>query len=151
MQSKLEIPDLPGVKFPAPNDQRFKVSIFFQDWLPSDPSWNFHLNLIYSSGLPITSPFNERYDQYHRIPPYRRVDMGITKIVGGSVLRSKKSKPFFRELVFGAEIFNLLDIHNTVSYLWIETVNNLSGSKRVFAVPNYLTGRSLNLKLRAEF
>ncbi len=44
------------------------------------------------------------------------------------------------------EVFNLLDISNTISYLW---VSNNSGD--MFAVPNYLTRRKLNLKLTIKF
>ena len=45
-----------------------------------------------------------------------------------------------------AEVFNLLDIDNTVSYLWVADV-----SGRQYAVPNYLTPRQLNFKLIVSF
>jgi len=57
----------------------------------------------------------------------------------------------FREIVAGIEVFNLLDISNTVSYFWVKTVNNISGTSRQYAIPDYLTGRSLNLRLAAYF
>ncbi len=44
------------------------------------------------------------------------------------------------------EVFNLLQVNNTVSYIWIKDVNN-----QQYAVPNYLTPRQLNLKLLVEF
>ena len=44
------------------------------------------------------------------------------------------------------EVFNLLQIDNTVSYTWITDVTN-----RQYAVPNYLTRRTLNLKLQVKF
>ena len=44
------------------------------------------------------------------------------------------------------EIFNLLQVNNTVSYTWITDVTN-----RQYAVPNYLTKRTLNLKLQVKF
>ena len=40
------------------------------------------------------------------------------------------------------EVFNLLDIDNTVSYLWVSDV-----SGRQYLVPNYLTPRQINFKL----
>jgi hypothetical protein len=46
----------------------------------------------------------------------------------------------------GFEVFNLLGINNTISYLWIKDVNN-----RQYAVPNYLTYRLFNLKLITKF
>jgi hypothetical protein len=44
------------------------------------------------------------------------------------------------------EVFNLFQISNTVSYIWVKDFNN-----REYAVPNYLTPRQLNLKLIVEF
>jgi hypothetical protein len=44
------------------------------------------------------------------------------------------------------EVFNLLQINNTVSYLWVTDINN-----QQYAVPNYLTPRQFNLKLQATF
>jgi hypothetical protein len=79
--------------------------------------------------------------------------LGITKIIKGrnTILTDGKLLKHFEEVFAGVEIFNLLDINNTISYLWIKTVNNLSGQVRQFAVPNYLTGRSLNFRLSATF
>jgi hypothetical protein len=45
-----------------------------------------------------------------------------------------------------AEVFNLLEMNNTISYLWIRDVEN-----RLFAVPSYLTSRLINVKLVARF
>jgi hypothetical protein len=153
MDSKLKIPSENIGKFPSPSDQTFNMNIFFQDYLPGYPTWRAHINISFVTGIPIISPYNNRYDQYHRLPPYRRVDLGITKVIIGpkSPLKGVKLLKYFDELFAGAEIFNLLDINNTISYFWIKTVNNLSGQMRQFAVPNYLTGRSLNFKLSATF
>jgi hypothetical protein len=152
MDSKLEIPGQIDGKFPAPNDQTLIAGIFFQDYLPSNPKWRAHINIAYATGIPIISPYNDNYDEYHRLPAYRRVDLGITRVIKASGKRSvTQFLNTFEEVVAGLEIFNLLDINNTVSYFWVETINNLSGESRVFAIPNYLTGRSLNLKLSASF
>jgi hypothetical protein len=153
MDSKLEIPSTNIGKFPSPSDQTFNANIFFQDYLPSYPTWRAHINIAFVTGIPVISPYNDRYDQYHRLPSYRRVDLGITKVIKGrnSPFTGGKLLKYFDEVFAGAEIFNLLDINNTISYLWIKTVNNLGGQTRQFAVPNYLTGRSLNFKLSATF
>ena len=45
-----------------------------------------------------------------------------------------------------AEVFNLLQFHNTVSYLWVTDVSN-----RKYAIPNYLTPRQLNIKIQVNF
>lgn len=153
MDSKLEIPGVIEGKFPSPSDQTLGVNIFFQDYLPGNPDWRAHINLSFATGIPIISPFNDRYDQYHRLPSYRRVDLGFTKIIKGKNSPVSANGLFrnFDEIFAGIEVFNLLDINNTVSYLWIRTINNLSGNIRQFAVPNYLTGRSLNFKISASF
>ena len=58
---------------------------------------------------------------------------------------------WIESIVAGIEVFNLLDINNTISYNWLTTVNNLDGEVRQFAVPNYLTGRSLNFRVTLSF
>lgn len=153
MDSKLIIPGVIEEKFPAPSDQTLGVNIFFQDYIPGNPAWRAHINIAFATGIPIISPFNDRYDQYHRLPSYRRVDIGFTKVIKGrtTVLKDNSLFNHFDEIVAGVEVFNLLDINNTVSYLWIRTVNNMSGNIRHFAVPNYLTGRSLNFRFSASF
>ena len=52
----------------------------------------------------------------------------------------------FNSLVISAEVFNLLGIRNTISYLWVTDV-----VQNQYAVPNYLTTRLLNLKVQAKF
>lgn len=153
MDSKLRIPSENIGWFPSPSDQTVNVNLFFQDYLPGYPAWRAHINISYVTGIPVISPYNDRYDQYHRLPAYRRVDLGITKVIKGpgSPLKGDRMLKYFNEVYAGAEIFNLLDINNTISYFWVRTVNNLSGQNRQFAVPNYLTGRSLNFKLSATF
>jgi hypothetical protein len=153
MDSKLEIPSYNIRRFPSPSDQTLSVQLFFQDWLPDYPSLRAHLNLSFATGIPITSPYNNRFDQYHRLPPYRRVDLGFTKLFQEKKLNYSSFSPFrfFDEIIAGLEIYNLLDIRNTVSYQWIRTVNNYDGQNRQFAVPNYLTGRSLNIRFAATF
>ena len=138
--------------FPAPSDTRFSMNIFFQDYFPSNSTYRAHINLHYSTGIPVSSPYTDRYDSYRRMPSYKRVDIGFTK-----VFKSKYSAvtggflSFFEEIIAGLEVFNLLDIRNTISYNWLTTVNNLSGESRQYAVPNYLTGRSYNVRLLVSF
>jgi len=138
--------------FPAPSDSRFSLNVFFQDYFPSNPTYRAHISLHYSSGIPVSSPYTDRYDNYHRVPAYRRVDIGLSKVIKSRDSKDKGNYfSFFKEIVAGFEIFNLLDIRNTISYNWLTTVNNFSGESRHYAVPNYLTGRSFNLKLLLDF
>jgi hypothetical protein len=133
---------------PRPTDQRVNFSIFFQDYLPKNPSVKMNLTLMYGSGLPFGPPQAERYADVYRMPPYRRVDLGISKMLSG--YPGQKKTNFFaknlKEAWVSFEIFNLFDLDNTISYYWVSDFQN-----NVYAVPNYLTGRRINLKMSVSF
>jgi len=140
--------------YPRPTDQLFNLSLFFQDYLPRNPSYKVHLSLHYGSKLPVSIPTITRWDKVYRIlPSYKRVDIGFSKMIKGpeSVLSSGNIFRFCKEVWLSAEIFNLIDINNTVSYLWVKTVNNNENIPGYFAVPNYLTSRRFNIKLSVSF
>jgi hypothetical protein len=80
-----------------------------------------------------------------RMPPYRRIDIGFSKDLMPWVRRTF-SNNILKDAWLGFEFFNLFDINNTVSYYWVNDVNN-----RQYAVPNYLTGRRLNVSLNIRF
>lgn len=132
---------------PRPTDQLINIGLFFQDYLPMDPSYTMQLSLLYGSGLPFGPPKSERYEAIYRMPAYRRVDIGFAKI-----LKSPDKEVLtgflkhFNKLWIGLEIFNLLDINNTISYQWVSDIRG-----HEYAVPNYLTSRRLNLKIIASF
>ena len=142
-----------GKYYPRPTDQLINFSIFFQDYFPSNPTFKVYLALHYGSGLPVTAPGSVNGEDYFRMPPYRRVDLGFSKILKDkdSTIGEKGIFQYFNSAWISLEVFNLLDINNTISYTWITTVNNLSGQTGEFAVPNYLTSRRINLKLTANF
>jgi len=130
-----------------PTDQRVNFSMFFQDYIPGKPKYKMHLNLIYGTGLPFGPPNGEKYQDVLRIPNYRRVDIGFSAVLKAADKKSKlKWLNTFNSIWVSAEVFNLLDINNTVSYLWVADV-----SGREYAVPNYLTARQLNAKLIFTF
>ena len=130
-----------------PTDQRVNFSMFFQDYIPGKPKYKMHLNLIYGTGLPFGPPNGEKYQDILRIPNYRRVDIGFSAVLKAADKKSKlKWLNTFNSIWVSAEVFNLLDINNTVSYLWVADV-----SGREYAVPNYLTSRQLNAKFIFSF
>lgn len=137
-----------GSWIPRPTDQRINLAIFFQDYIPKFPTWKVNLTLIYGTGLPFGPPDSPRNEQTLRMPPYRRVDIGLSKQLISEKTRFKPKNPFrvFDSMWISLEIFNLFQFNNTISYLWITDINN-----RQYAVPNYLTPRMFNLKLIAEF
>ncbi|WP_155975739.1 TonB-dependent receptor [Daejeonella oryzae] len=131
-----------------PSDQRINFSAFFQDRLLKNPANKVHLTLLYGAALPIGPPNTDRYRDVFKIPAYKRVDIGFSKDFLDSESRRKPVflHKYFTSFVAYAEIFNLLDINNTVSFLWIKDINN-----NQYAIPNYLTSRQLNIRLIAKF
>ncbi|MBK7887951.1 MAG: TonB-dependent receptor [Bacteroidetes bacterium] len=139
---------VPG-DIPRPTDQRLTFSMFFQDYLPKFPTVRMHLNLIFGTGLPFGPPGKDRYKDFLRGPSYRRVDIGFSKIAIDEDQENKSRLPVVRNLkslIFSLEVFNLLQVSNTISYTWITDV-----SGRQYGIPNYLTSRLLNFKVQAKF
>jgi hypothetical protein len=135
-------------EIPRPSDQLVNFGLFFQDYLPRNPSYKVSLSLLFGTGLPVGPPKSERWEATHRMTPYRRVDIGFSKVLKkeDQVVSSKNPLRFFKSVWLMAEVFNLLDINNTISYQWVEDIRG-----REYAVPNYLTSRRINLKLISKF
>jgi hypothetical protein len=155
---------------PRPTDQRVNFSLFFQDYLPKFERCKMHLNLIYGSRLPFGPPSYERYKDTLRMPSYRRVDIGFsfdllnsgthwdkngvkdTLWTPGSERDSihwEKTRKFwkgFDSIWLSMEVYNLLAVNNTISYLWIKDVTD-----RQYAIPDYLSRRLLNIRLVVKF
>lgn len=135
---------------PRPNDQRFMVSVFLQDYLPRNKNFRVNLNLMYATGLPFYQPDASRYGTLLRLPDYKRVDIGFSALLLDGARKQRPRYSFFSNLESiwaGVEVFNLLGIQNTLSYTYIQ--DQTSG--RSFAVPNRLTSRLLNVRLVVHF
>jgi len=148
------ITNYPGM-IPRPSDQLVTVGIYFQDFLPMLPDCKMNLGLILGSGMPFGPPNHNRYEQVFRMPPYRRVDIGFSYLFIGDDKKNKsknaKTRPsrkdkLVKSLWGGIEVFNLLQVNNTISYYWVKDVTG-----RTYAVPNYLTNRQLSVRLIAHF
>ncbi|HZL08875.1 MAG TPA: TonB-dependent receptor [Prolixibacteraceae bacterium] len=133
---------------PRPTDQRFSFSVFFQDYLPGNPTWKMNMTAFYGSRLPTGPPNSERYMDQFRIPPYRRIDIGFSKVLINQDHKKYRYKSLdsIKDMWLSLEVFNLLGVNNTISYLWV--ANNTGD---MFGVPNYLTKRKLNLKMTIKF
>ncbi len=132
---------------PRPSDQWVNFSLFFQDYLPGNPTYKMQLSGFYGAGLPTGPPDGERFQDVFRMPSYRRIDLGFSKVFISQA--NPVNRQIFRhitDLWLSLEVFNLLNINNTISYYW---VSSIYGDQ--FAVPNYLTGRKINLKLTIKF
>ena len=135
---------------PLPTDPRFKASIFFQDYMPILPSFKVNVNLVYASGLPNGAPpLTDPYDFQNYLTNYKRVDIGFIKeFINQSDLIAKGNFwKNFKELSIGVDLFNIFDIRNEISNTWVRDVN----SSMIYGVPNRLTGRFINAKVRMKF
>ena len=128
---------VPGF-IPRQTDQRFNMSLLFQDEMPGNEAYKVLVSLYFGTGLPFGPPSFERHKDILRTPTYRRVDIGFSR----ELFMNKEAKNGFISL----EIFNILGIRNTINHTWIEDVNG-----RLYAIPNYLTNRRVNLKVGLNF
>jgi len=123
-----------------PSDQRVTLGIYFEDHMPNDPTVRVYLNLLYGSGLPFGPPNNLEYRNAFEGSDYNRLDIGFSKLI-------HFEKPGGLKTVWlNAEVLNLLGANNTISYTWITDLQN-----RQFAVPNNLSQRFFNVRIRVDF
>ena len=137
-----------GVWIPRPTDQRYNLSLYFTDYFPGTTRWRFTLKAAWADGLPFTAPRTERTSRMWRPSAYKRVDMGASYRLVNNEDRHLSSGllRWVRNVWVSADCFNLLGIDNVNSYYWVTDITN-----RQYAVPNYLTGRLLNLRLHVDF
>lgn len=136
---------LNGKSIPLPTDQRYAVNLFFTDYFPGTTRWKMSLKLALADGLPFSAPHRELESNVFRAPAYKRADIGLNYRIIDNSDRHKKRNPI-RNLWVGAECLNLFGINNVNSYYWITDVTG-----QQYAVPNYLTGRQINVKLSVDF
>lgn len=131
-----------------PSNQLLSFSLFFQDYIPMAPTWHVNMTLTFGTGLPVNANNSDFYYPAGKFNPYRRVDIGFSKqlIYEGSSFRKGNPLNYVKNMFVSFEVFNLLNINNTISYTWVKNTDNKS-----YGVPNYLTPRYINLKLVMEF
>ena len=135
---------------PRPSDRFMNLNIFFQDYLPRNENFKMHLNFSVGTGLPFGIKDNniERRNQF-RFAAYQRVDIGFAFQLWDEANRSRRANNplrFTRKTWLSLEVFNLLKIANTASNTWIKAINNTQ-----YAIPNNLTSRRINLRLKMDF
>ena len=132
---------------PSPSEQRYTFSMLFQDYLPNNPKYKMQLKFVWSDGLPFGPSKSVQFRSAFRTPPYRRVDIGASRVLinGVDKTMNKSWLKHVKNIWLNVEVFNLLDIKNVNSYYWITDIYN-----QQLAVPNYLTGRQLNLKVMVD-
>lgn len=128
-----------------PSDQRLKFAILFQDYVPNLPNLKAYLNLVYNTGVPGGAPaYADVYQFQGRLRDYKRADLGVSYVFSDANKQYKSgwlSK--FKEFTVGLELFNMFAIQNSITNTWVRDVY----SKNQFGIPNFMTGRVLNLKV----
>ncbi len=155
LKAEQKITDSPSIAgynnyFPLPSDQRFMLGMYFEDYLPRNKNFKAHINMIYTTGLPVGPPSGHLFQNTLRLPDYKRVDMGFSALLLDGERREHPAHSYFnniKSIWASLEVFNLLSIQNTLSYTWIQD----RSSNKTFAVPNRLTSRLLNLKVLINF
>lgn len=145
LDEPLEVNDVP-----RPTDQFMTLSMFFQDYLPNNENFKMFLNMAVGTGLPFGLKDNNIvYRNNFRFKPYHRVDIGFGYQLWKSDWKSKKPKhplKFTESAWLSLEVFNLLEVANVANNTWIKTITNTQ-----FAIPNFLTSRRINLRLKFDF
>lgn len=146
---------------PRPTDQLFSINLYVQDYLDFlfknkklQKAFKVYLNAVYATGLPsgdsdrLENP-EEFQGRKTRLPDYKRVDLGLAFRLKGEEREFKNRKNplnYLKEAWLTLELFNMFQMRNTISYMWIPTVDGMR-----YAVPNTLTPLQVNLKLDITF
>jgi len=133
-----------------PTDQRLKLGILFQDYMPKLPKLKVYINLVYNTGVPGGSPsYTDVYEYQNRLPAYKRADTGFSYVIVDKNNQFDKGHLFHHldEFQIGFEIFNMFNVQNSITNTWVRDVY----TKQQYSVPNYLSPRIFNLKMSLKF
>ena len=149
MTSKMRMVDDPYNRgwFPQPQEQRWALTLFFQDYIPRFPQYRFHLKLLFADGLPFGYPRQEQMRYLGHMPIYKRIDLGASRTFSAATDKFMR-KPSAKHVAAWSiyfEVFNVVDWKNVNSYYWITATDGV-----LFASPNYLTGRMFNLRFTVD-
>ena len=152
MDTKMKIN---GKQIPLPTDQRWAMNLFFTDYFPGTDRWKMSLKLAFADGLPFSTPHKGLDKMPYRAPAYKRADIGMSyRLIGRSNIESPypittpstPASKWVKNVWLGIDCLNLFGINNVNSYYWITDVTS-----QQYAVPNYLTGRQVNVRVLVEF
>ena len=131
-----------------PTNSRFCASLYFTDFFPGTDRWKMSLQGTYADGLPFGPPHTGREKHTFNAPAYKRVDIGMSyRLLNNEDRRYRTGiRQWFKNVWLGVDAFNILGIENVNSYYWVKDINNHN-----YAVPNYLTGRQINVRILMEF
>ena len=135
---------------PRPTDQLMTLAMYFQDYLPNNDRFKMYLNMAIGTGLPFgVKDNNQEFRNPFRFKPYHRVDIGFGFQLWKSDWAKKKPRHplrFTEAAWLSLEVFNLLEVANVANNTWIKSITNTQ-----FAIPNFLTSRRINLRVKFDF
>ena len=131
---------------PTPQEQRYNLTMYFQDYIPRFPQYKIHLKFIWSEGMPFGYPYDEKLRYIGHMSDYRRIDIGATRTFSAATDKWMKKSKHVDSWSVQLDIFNLIGWKNVNSYYWVTAANGMQ-----WASPNYLTGRMINLKFDVMF
>lgn len=126
---------------PTPQEQRYNLTVYFQDYLPQLPQYKLHLKFIWSEGLPFGYPRKESMRYLGHMSDFKRVDIGASRTFSAKTDKWMKKAKHVDSWSIQFDVFNLVGWNNENSYYWVTAINGLQ-----LPCPNYLTGRMFNLK-----
>ena len=131
-----------------PSDRLITAGLYLEDYLSTNKNFKFHLNLLYGSNMSYNIPNSTKYRNALIIEPYIRVDVGFSAQLLSEQSKRRSHSPFrsFQNIWASFEVFNLIDRRNTISFQLIKDFAN-----NVYALPNRLTPRLVNLKIVGRF
>ena len=131
-----------------PTDRLITAGLYLEDYLTTNKNFKFHLNLLYGSNMSYNIPNSTRYRNALIIEPYIRVDAGFSAQLLSEKSQRRSHSPFrsFENIWASFEVFNLIDRRNTISFQLIKDF-----ASNVYALPNRLTPRLVNLKIVGRF
>lgn len=131
-----------------PSDRLITFAAYIEDYLTTNKNLKLHLNLMYGTNMPYNITNSVRYRNGLEIPPYMRVDLGFSALLLNERSLRRSHSPFrgFENIWLSAEVFNIIDRRNTISFQMVRDFSNTN-----YAIPNRLTPRLVNLKLLARF
>ena len=127
---------------PTPQEQRYNLTLYFQDYLPQFPQYKFHLKVIWNEGLPYGYPRNEAMRYLSHMSDYLRVDIGASRTFSASTDKWMKKAKHVDSWSIQFDVFNLIGRENINSYYWVTAADG-----QQWPTPNHLTGRMFNLKV----
>jgi hypothetical protein len=98
-----------------PTDQRINFGLFFQDYLPKNPTYRMQMTFLYGTNMPFGPPDQPKYKHVFESSPYLRVDIGFSKqLIGqGTFFSEKNPLRYIQNAWISLEVFNLLQHKNT--------------------------------------